>query len=273
MPLRRAWWDRDDLRVLSDAEIEQFVELGYVRLPEAMSRRVAGQCRDLARAQLDLAETRPRRRPVVRGLVEGAPVREAANSRRLLEAVGQLLEGESWHCRANLGLFVVRFPSDVDPGDTGWHVDGSFPGPATSDLSSWYVNYRSTGRGLLLLCLLSDVGVDDAPTRIAEGSHLAVPGLLRPHGERGVRGHDVPLPDVRGSVALATGDAGDVYLCHPFLVHAASWPHRGAQPRVIAQPPISLDDAVHIDAERRLSPVARAIRRALTSDRRDATGS
>jgi hypothetical protein len=37
-------------------------------------------------------------------------------------------------------------------------------------------------------------------------------------------------------VRLATGEAGDVYLCHPFLVHAATWPNRGTTPRWIAQP-------------------------------------
>ncbi len=35
----------------------------------------------------------------------------------------------------------------------------------------------------------------------------------------------------------ATGDAGTVYLCHPFLVHAAQ-PHHGERPRVLAQPPL-----------------------------------
>ena len=36
---------------------------------------------------------------------------------------------------------------------------------------------------------------------------------------------------------IATGRAGTVYLCHPFLVHAAQ-PHRGINPRFIAQPPL-----------------------------------
>lgn len=43
--------------------------------------------------------------------------------------------------------------------------------------------------------------------------------------------------------ALGTGQAGDVYLCHPFLVHAASWPHTGARPRLLAQPAVALHDA------------------------------
>jgi hypothetical protein len=36
----------------------------------------------------------------------------------------------------------------------------------------------------------------------------------------------------------ATGAAGTVYLCHPFLVHSAQ-PHRGTRPRFLAQPPLS----------------------------------
>jgi hypothetical protein len=36
---------------------------------------------------------------------------------------------------------------------------------------------------------------------------------------------------------LATVDAGTVYLCHPFLVHAAQR-HQGTAPRFMAQPPL-----------------------------------
>ncbi|MEJ7582956.1 MAG: phytanoyl-CoA dioxygenase family protein [Acidimicrobiales bacterium] len=250
--------------MLRGTEIEQFIQLGYLRVGEAIPRHLAQQCREQAYEQLAIPTAPPWPEPVRRGLADGEPFRVAANAPRLLEAVGQLLEGEAWQPRPNLGLLVIRFPSDVDPGDAGWHIDASFEGPATDDLYSWYVNYRSTGRGLLLLCLLSDVGVDDAPTRILEGSHRAMPNLLRPFGEPGALGQSVPLPDTNGPTALATGQAGDVFLCHPFLVHAATWPHRGAEPRVIAQPPISLEGSLRIDkAERELSPTARAIRRAL----------
>lgn len=250
--------------MLSQSEVEQFMELGYVRVAEAYPRRVARQCRELANAQMEIPTAAPWPEPVRRGVVDGEPFRVAANAPRLLEAVGQLLDGEAWQPRPNLGLLVVRFPSDVDPGDAGWHIDASFEGPETDDLFSGYVNYESKGRGLLLLCLLSDVGVDDAPTRILEGSHHAMAGLLRRFGEPGVLGRTSPLPDAHGHTALATGQAGDVFLCHPFLVHAASWPHRGTEPRLIAQPPISLDGSLRIDApEQKLSPVARVIRRAL----------
>jgi hypothetical protein len=56
--------------------------------------------------------------------------------------------------------------------------------------------------------------------------------------------------------------SGDVYLCHPFLVHAAQ-PHHGARPRFIAQPP--LDPAAPFDVAHGSSPVEQAIRLGLSS--------
>jgi hypothetical protein len=215
------------VEVLTDSEIEQFIELGYIRVGEVIAPGVAQRCREAALAELQISAAPPWPNPVTRGLVDGEPFTLAASSPRLLEAVDQLLDGETWQPRPNLGLLVIRFPSSVDPGDAGWHIDASFQGPDIRDLFSWYVNYKSRGRGLLLLCLLSEVGVDDAPTRILERSHRAMPGLLRPYGDAGVVGQAAPLPDVSGHIALATGTAGDVFLCHPFLVHAASWPHKG----------------------------------------------
>jgi hypothetical protein len=53
--------------------------------------------------------------------------------------------------------------------------------------------------------------------------------------------------DTSGPRELATGGAGDVFLCHPFLVHGAGWPHPRSTPRFIAQPPISLPDSLQLD--------------------------
>jgi ectoine hydroxylase-related dioxygenase (phytanoyl-CoA dioxygenase family) len=88
--------------------------------------------------------------------------------------------------------------------------------------------------------LFSDVRPDDAPTRIRVGSHHEVATILEPAGEAGREmfeacGEIVPRTE-HCPVVHATGEAGDVFLCHPFLVHAATWPHRGTTPRWIAQP-------------------------------------
>jgi hypothetical protein len=60
------------------------------------------------------------------------------------------------------------------------------------------------------------------------------------------------------TAAHATGRAGDVFLCHPFIVHTATWPHRGAGPRMIAQPAINAPDGFGLDGSDP-SPVARAV--------------
>ena len=151
---------------------------------------------------------------------------------------------------------VVRFPSE-DRANAGYHIEGSYAGP---DGERWWVNIRSRARGLLALFLFSDVGPDDAPTRLMCGSHLVVPGFLAPHGEAGAdadgefwRPSALCLP-----VAHATGTAGDVFLCHPFIVHTATWPHRGTAPRMIAQPAVHVADGFTLDGSDP-SPVARAI--------------
>jgi hypothetical protein len=62
---------------------------------------------------------------------------------------------------------------------------------------------------------------------------------------------------------LATGESGTVYLCHPFLVHAAQ-PHRGTRPRFMAQPPLLPSGLLSLHrASLDYSPVEMAIRQAL----------
>ena len=46
-------------------------------------------------------------------------------------------------------------------------------------------------------------------------------------------------------IVAATGPAGTVYLCHPFLVHAGQ-AHRGSAPRFLAQPPLFLKEPLEL---------------------------
>ncbi len=62
---------------------------------------------------------------------------------------------------------------------------------------------------------------------------------------------------------LATGKAGTVYLCHPFLVHSAQ-PHHGRNPRFLAQPPLYPAEPLRIQRDDgKYSPVESAIRMGL----------
>ena len=93
---------------------------------------------------------------------------------------------------------------------------------------------------MLLLTLLSEVGPDDAPTRIRAGSHRAVAAALPDAPVDFVAAASIvdqasaPCPVVR-----ATGGPGDAYLVHPFTAHAADV-HRGRRPRFMAQSPVML---------------------------------
>ncbi len=258
--------------VLKPPELERFITEGYLVVRYAFPAELAEECRCSAAQQLgiDLASPETWRRPVVRGVPTGDCFRQAANAPLLLDAVAQLVNPDPWQARPNLGAFVIRFPSQEDPGDAGWHIDSSFQPPGDA---RWFVNYRSRERGLLLLCLVSDVGMDDAPSRLLPGSHVEMARLLAPAGEEGLPGpyegqdSKIPLPASKNGEVFATGSAGDVFVCHPFLVHAASWPHRGDQPRFLAQPPIAVSNGLNLDGPR-LSPVAMAIQLGVNEDDR-----
>lgn len=106
--------------------------------------------------------------------------REAANTPTLHAAYGALVGPGRWLPRGSLGTFPIRFPSTDDPGDCGWHVDTSFGAKGEPDFLEWRVNVASKGRALLMLFLFSDVGDDDAPTRLRVGSHLDIARRLEP---------------------------------------------------------------------------------------------
>jgi hypothetical protein len=224
--------------MLEDADIDRFVTDGFVAVRGAFTRELAEACLDVLWPALgvDRHDRATWTSPVVRLTGSAHPlVLRAANAPPLHQAFDQLVGPGRWRPKAGLGTFPVRFPGEDDPGDAGWHVDGGFEHDGT-----YALDRRSRGRALLLLYLFTDVGPDDAPTRIRVGSHRRVATILDGLGGAPVTFMDLATRAVPATddlpVAVATGRAGDVFLCHPFLVHAASWPHRGDRPRWIAQP-------------------------------------
>lgn len=252
--------------MLSVFEVDHFIQKGYVCLPQAFSPALAAECREILWRDMGCDPQNPTTwtRPVVwLWAYSQAPFVQVANGPALMEAYDQLVGPERWVPMRSLGTFPVRFPAAEDTQDTGWHVDASFPGPDTepNDFLSWRVNVHSQGRALLALFLFSDVGELDAPTRIRAGSHREMARVLAPAGEAGieVRALDISASDHCPEVR-AVGPAGTVYLCHPFLVHAAQI-NRGHAPRFLAQPP--LYPKVPFDIHHPQFPVETAIQQAL----------
>lgn len=253
---------------LGAAETEAFVRDGFVRIDGAFDTTVAAQARSLLwqATGCDPEDPATWTRPVIRlGHFLQPPFVQAANTPILHAAFDRLVGPGRWLPLGALGTFPVRFPSPADPGDDGWHIDVSFGDDP--DFMEWRANIHSKGRALLALFLFSDVGPDDAPTRIRVGSHRDIARQLAPAGEAGLTLRQLAADGFAGSAhrpeAAAVGRAGTVYLCHPFLVHAAQR-HRGLAPRFLAQPPLLPREPLCLTRpDGACSPVERAIREAL----------
>jgi hypothetical protein len=250
-------------------DVDGFVRDGYVVVRGAFDAATAAACRQAVWDVLAERGLRPDDRstwrwPSIRiDTPEGGPFRIAASSPALGAAYDQLIGAGRWTRRLDVGgTMPVRFPSEQFPGDIGWHIEGSWWRGM-----DWWANVYSKARGLLTLFLFSDVGPRDAPTKFILGSHRFAAAALATRGEAGMPGGDVPdllRPSTFcRTTAEATGAAGDVYLCHPFVVHTATWPHRGTQPRMMAQPAVHVADGFTLDGSDR-SPVAQAIVEGMT---------
>lgn len=250
--------------------VKRFLEDGFVKIEGAFPPRVAEHCARLLWRETGYDPEDPGtwKDPVfwVSDMAQG-PFAAAANSPALHEACDALVGEGRWQSRYSLGSFPLRFPHQDEPDDAGWHIEGSYV-PEGTGLP--HTNLRSRDRALLMLFLFTEVTEADAPTRIRVGSHLDVPPVLAPYSEAGASflelGPKVAEASAHRPLAYATGRPGDVYLCHPFLVHAAQ-PNHGSRPRFMAQPPLL--SAVPCELERAdgdYSAVEFAIRRGLAQE-------
>lgn len=219
-------------------DLDAFVADGYVKLDAAAPRRVADAARAALWQQLGLSPDEPENwvEPVRwAGDVSGAgPFGELVRSPKLTVALDCICGRGGWSPSHALGNIPVRFPVTPPNDDRGWHIDANTP---QAD-GGWAITGRP--HTVLLLTLLSDVGPDDAPTRIRAGSHRDVARVLGPEPlGLAEMGRLVDDASAARPEALATGRPGDMYLLHPFTAHAAD-EHRGRTPRFMAQTPIML---------------------------------
>ena len=224
--------------------VDEFRETGLVRVAGAFDAETCDACVEAIEHEMRSHSVEPTNpetwtQPVVRFVTpEGPPFARAGSSPKLWSLYDELLGAGNWVKRQAVGGTVpIRFPSESDPGDAQWHIDGSYEVDGR-----YFTNVHSRTRALLGLFLFTDVTERDAPTEIIVGSYRDIPRVLERYGDEGVFFGDV-VPQVRESTfdrptVFATGNAGDVYVCHPFIVHRATWPHRGTGPRIIAQPEI-----------------------------------
>jgi hypothetical protein len=219
-------------------DVAAFARDGFLKVEQPEARPLADAARAVLWQQIGLSPDDPDAwsEPVkwAADLTGAGPFGRLVNSRKLADTLDALCGAVGWVPRGALGNIPVRFPVRPPHDDRGWHIDLNTPTPD----GSWRLSGRP--HTLLVLTLLSEVGRDDAPTRIRVGSHRDVAAVLT---EEAVAFEDSgPLIDEASAgrpVAYATGRPGDRYVVHPFTAHAAD-EHRGRTPRFMAQSPVML---------------------------------
>lgn len=219
-------------------DIAAFVRDGFSKLEGAVPRHVADAARARLWQQIGLPPNEPDtwKEPVVwaADLTGEGPFGEIVSSPQLAGALDKVCGEGGWSPRGALGNIPIRFPVRPPADDRGWHIDSNTPLPD----GNWVVSGRP--HTMLLLVVLSHIGPLDAATRIRVGSHREVSAVL---GEKTLdfrqSGPLVDAVSTHCKMARVTGDPGDMYLVHPFTVHAAD-EHRGTAPRFMSQAPVLL---------------------------------
>lgn len=259
-------------RTLTDADVDHFIRKGYVKIEGAFPREVAEEwsrnCFQRLGYDMDDKSTWTEQR-IHMGGDKYVEVKDFAP--RVYDAICDLVGGEerlSGPCRwsdhfiVNVGVRADEPWQPAGPETPGWHKDGDF----------FRHFLDSPEQGLLVFVNWTDVVHLGGPTYIATDSVPVITRHLADHPE-GVLPKAFDFPGLVGQChdfEEATAMAGDVYLLHPFLLHAASQnPLRVI--RIITNPPVSLAEPLNFNRPNLEdhSPVEQAILAALGVERYD----
>lgn len=262
-------------RVLSESEIEHFIARGFVRLTGCFSRELAldwtARACERLYCSLDQPSTWPKGR--MRAPESGRWSFESI-APRAWKAACELLGGEdrvlvpcTWG-----DSFIINFGGEMvsewqPPSSTIhpwqiWHKDGDF----------FRHFLDSPEQGLLVIGVFSDIEERGGATYIACDSVGHVARFLAEHPE-GILPRGTPANDIIArcqDFVETTGEIGDVFLLHPFMLHTWSI-NASARARFMINPPVKLREPMRFarDDRRDYSPVERAVLRALGAERYD----
>jgi hypothetical protein len=165
--------------------------------------------------------------------------------------------------------FIVNLHQGADrpwepasPQSPGWHKDGDF----------FRHFLDSPEQGLLTLVLWSEVQHQGGATFVARDSVGPIARYLADHPE-GVLPTEFPISELVGQCtdfAEATGRIGDVFLLHPYILHAKAQNVRRLA-RFITNPPVHLKEPMQFNRPDPddFSLVEKAVLRGLGVDRYD----
>lgn len=261
-------------RTLNQEQVDHFVEYGFVKLPGAIDAEFARAQTNLAYERLGISKDDPET------WLEGKTHMPAAERWPVPEvsplawgAICDLCGGEdripgpdetTWG-----NSFILNFSFGADrpwqapgPKVPGWHKDGDF----------FYHFLDSPEQGLLCAIYWSDVNHQGGGTYIVPDSIGVVAEFLNENRE-GIHPSDPrwrELPGKCHDFREITARTGDVFLLHPFMLHASSQNVLGI-PRFMTNPPIKLREPMQFNRANPndFSPVELAVLRGLRVDRLD----
>lgn len=263
--------------ILSQSDIEQFLTRGFVRVRGCFSREMASAAARRACERLFCSIDDPATWP-------SGCMRPPQSQRMDFEVIAP----KAWQAACELiggaeravlpctwsDSLIVNFgrqpelewqPASPAPHPFhNWHKDGDF----------FRHFLDSPEQGLLVIGLFSDIAPRGGATYLACDSVGHVARLLCEHPE-GLLPAELKAPALDiitrcRDFVEATGEAGDVYLLHPFMLHSQSV-NASARARFIVNPPVKLRAPMRFDrvTPEEHSPVERAVLRALGVSRHE----
>ncbi len=259
-------------KTLMDSDVDHFVEKGHIVLKDCFSRALAAEWREFAFKRLGYDPDDPTtwEEPRIHlPSMNRLPIREIAP--RAWDAICDLLGGEDRLANTEPSWgdgFIINFALRADeawePPEKlrwGWHKDGDF----------FRHFLDSPEQGLLTIVVWSDILPKSGGTFVACDSVKQVAKHLyaNPQGLLPGEGFGQLVSECKDFVEI-TGNAGDVVLLHPFILHSASQnPSRRA--RFITNPPVALKEPMNFNRDNPddFSPVEMAVLHGLGKDRLD----
>lgn len=254
---------------LTPAQVEEFIQRGFVTVHDCFSREAAEALTDQAFVRLGYDKADPEtwaqsriHMPTLTGFACKDFAPKAWGAMCDLLGGADRVQPCGWS-----DAFIANFSEGLDrpwegpsPQSPGWHKDGDF----------FRHFLDSPEQGLLVLVLWSDIAPRGGGTFIAPDSIPRVARFFADHPE-GVLPGGIPFRQMISECREfeeCTGRTGDVVLCHPFLLHTVSQNH-GGKARFITNPPASLKEPMDFNRANPddFSPVERIVLNALGVER------
>ena len=236
-------------KVLTEEHRQHFMQHGYCVVRDCFSRDVAMEWTDRAFNRLGYDKEDPStwvEDIVIMNETMNVKIKDFSPKawRAICEAIGGEERqggrfGDEW-----ADCFLINFKNGADrpwappsPQSRGWHKDGNY----------FRHFLDSPDQALLTIVCWSDILPRSGATFLACDSVKYVAQLLKDHPEGILNSENLDHLVARCSdFREATGKIGDVYLIHPFMLHATSQNPSG-RPRFMTNPPVSLKEPLQFD--------------------------